>query len=90
MENKLRGTLDSVYFGQTRSVVGHLRASDGEMAVERRASLQAGIMADVLKSSSLGRPTGGMGPMGLPGGFDPRAALAGLKKTKQPAAAPEQ
>jgi capping protein (actin filament) muscle Z-line, beta len=88
MENKLRGTLDSVYFGQTRSVVGHLRASDGEMSGERRASMQASIMADVLKSSSLGRPPGG--PMGLPGGFDPRAALAGLKKTAKPAAAPEQ
>jgi len=81
MENKLRGTLDSVYFGKTRSVVSGLRASDGEMGAERRTSLQAGIMADMLKSSSL---KGGGGPMGLPGGFDPKAALAGLRKTSKP------
>lgn len=79
MENRMRSTIDSVYFGKTREVVAHLRASDGVMAVERRQSAQTGIVADMLKKQSLGGgapPPGGVGlpgMMGLPGGFDPKA-----------------
>ena len=92
MENKLRSTIDSVYFGKTREVVAHLRASDGVLAVERRGpSAQTGAIADVLKRQSLGGGValpgmGAGGPLGL--AFDPKAALAGLRSTKKAAAAP--
>ena len=81
-ENKLRATIDAVYFGKTRSVVAQLRASDGEMAVDRRESLQTSLVTDMLRRS--GVQPGPGGPMGLGAGFDPKAALAGLRKKAPP------
>jgi hypothetical protein len=94
-ENKLRSALDAVYFGKTRAVVAQLRASDGEMALDRRASLQTSLVADMLRRSGVqpgamatGGGMGGMlgGPPGLGAGFDPKAALAGLRASRKPAA----
>ena len=81
-ENKLRATIDAVYFGKTRSVVAQLRASDGEMALDRRESLQTSIVTDMLRRS--GVQPGPGGPMGLGMAFDPKAALAGLRKKAPP------
>jgi hypothetical protein len=92
-ENKLRSALDAVYFGKTRSVVAQLRQPDGEMAQERRASLQTSLVTDMLRRSGVGGAPGGPGgpmgpgPMGLGAGFDPKAALAGLRALKKPAPA---
>ena len=89
LEGKLRNTLDSVYFGKTREVVAHLRASDGVMAVDRRQSMQTSIMSEMLKRQQIGgtgspAPGRGGGMLGgMPGGFDPKAALAGLRSTKK-------
>ena len=89
-ENKLRSTLDAVYFGKTRSVIAQLRASDGEMALERRASLQTSLVTDMLRRSGVQPGAMGMGgmlgggPPGLGSGFDPKAALAGLRAAKKP------
>lgn len=92
-ENRMRSTMDSVYFGKTREVVAHLRASDGVMAVERRQSAQTGVVADMLKRQGLGGPGGGGPPppggVALPGmmgmgmgGFDPKAGA----RTQPPSA----
>jgi capping protein beta len=83
-ENKLRATIDAVYFGKTRSVVAQLRASSGEMALDRRESLQTSLVTDMLRRS--GVQPGPGGPMGLGAGFDPKAALAGLRKKAPPPA----
>jgi capping protein beta len=92
-ENKLRATIDAVYFGKTRSVVAQLRAASGEMAVDRRESLQTSLVTDMLRRSGVqpGGPGVGMmgmmgGPPGLGAAFDPKAALAGLRKKPAPAA----
>ena len=118
MEGKLRGALDSVYFGTTRGVVAGLRAEEGGVAADRQRSLQAGLVAEMVASSTLGRQSAakaagvpgvleeerlerfgggkvvpGRGMAMFPGSFDPKAALAQLRKTKagakQPGAAEE-
>lgn len=76
------GNPSQVYFGKTREVVANLRASDGVMAVDRRQSMQTSIMGEMLKRQSLGATAGGI--PGLGAGFDPKAALAGLRSTKKP------
>jgi hypothetical protein len=98
-ENKLRSALDAVYFGKTRSVVAQLRASEGEMALDRRASLQTSLVTDMLRRSGVQPGAmgmggmlgggGGGGPPGLGAGFDPKAALAGLRSLKKTAPPPE-
>lgn len=81
-ENRMRSTIDSVYFGKTREVVAHLRASDGVMAVERRQSAQTGIVADMLKKQGIGGGVAlpGMGGMGgpPPGGVGLPGMMGGM------------
>jgi len=47
MENKIRNSLDEIYFGRTRDVVNSLRSIQPLGEVEDRKKKQAGILADL-------------------------------------------